>query len=108
MIHQNKVQLLVGGLIFCFFWVLAAQPGGKDFARKLFIRYHANHANGLDDRAIVKTACDLTAPFIVLARVTNQSCDQFNVIPNLPGNESTSSRVAAWDTSCQSADSFDH
>src|SRR5207247_2881116 len=80
----------------------------QDFARKLLVRYRASHADGTDKRAISQDClCSCGAlvllALVILVGVTNQSCDQRNVVSNLPSNDSASALVAARDISCQSA-----
>src|SRR3979490_3087797 len=78
--------------------------GLQDFARKLLVRYGASHTDCTDQRAIGQDCLrSCTAP-IRLFRVTNQSREQLNVVPNLPADECASALVAACEISCQSAD----
>ena len=78
--------------------------GLQDFARKLLVRYGANHTDRTDHRAIGQDCLrSCTAP-IRLVRVANQSCEQLDVVPNFPADECASALVAACEISCQSAD----
>src|SRR5580704_12618658 len=77
--------------------------GLQDFARKLLIRYGASHTDRTDQRAIGQDCFrSCTAP-IRLLRVTNQSCEQLNVVANFPADECASALVAACEISGQSA-----
>src|ERR1700732_4555845 len=76
--------------------------GLQDFARKLLVRYGASHTDRTDQSAIGQDcARSCTAP-IHLVRVSNQSREQLNVVPNFPADECASALVAACEISCQS------
>src|ERR1700747_3261174 len=58
--------------------------GLQDFARKLLVRYGTSHTDRTDQSAIGQDCTrSCTAP-IHLVRVSNQSCEQLNVVPNFP------------------------
>src|SRR2546427_8086166 len=76
----------------------------QDLARKLFVRYRASHGDGTDERAIDQDGLRSCGALIPLVPAANQSCQQLNVLSNLPGDDSASSLVAACDLACQRAD----
>src|SRR4029077_10621479 len=58
-----------------------------DFARKLLVRYGAGHTDRTDQRAIGQNRLRSRSAPIRLVLVTNQSCEQLNVVPNVPADE---------------------
>ena len=78
--------------------------GLQDFARKLLVRYGASHTDRTNQRAIGQDCLRSCTASIRLVRVANQSCEQLDVVPNLPADECASALVAACEISCQSAD----
>src|SRR6202040_2403191 len=82
--------------------------GLQDFARKPLVRYGASHTDRTDQRAIGQNCLRSCTALVRLVRVTNQSCEQLNVVPNFPADECASALVTACEISCQSADWATH
>jgi len=78
--------------------------GLQDFARKLLVRYGTSHTDRTDQRAIGQDCLRSCTALVRLVPITNQSCQQLNVVANFPADECASALVAACEISCQSAD----
>src|SRR6202040_990528 len=80
----------------------------QDFARKLLVRYGTSHTDRTDQRAIGQDCLRSCTALVRLVPITNQSCQQLNVVANFPADECASALVAACEVSCQSADWATH